>query len=153
MHGTEHKTFSLHLTAWLAPLLFLLAAVAAPVVSAKTSNAWPNHVWENSSDTARYECPSTNHSAPYESVGFIGQMHRHITTKTHIATGYAGGPTAISARRIEIPSVFQQPRIRDAHPAANHFGRDPPVQLPLNPRYDSDTQYDPTPGRVERGRS
>ena len=58
MHGIEHRTFSLRITAWLAPLLFLLVAVAAPVVSAKTSNAWPNRVWEN--------CVGTGQSRPIQ---------------------------------------------------------------------------------------
>ena len=127
----------------LAPALFLLAALIALAsglvgpasASAKTLGSPPNRVWKNCVGTVRYE-----------SVGFIGQMHRHIATKAHIATGYAGSPTAIPARHTVVPTTPQQPHASRVRAATKHFGRDPSVRFQSNTRYDSDTQYDPSPG-------
>ena len=98
MKGIEEKVRSMTLGASkhsaLVLALFLLAALIALAsglvgpasASAIAVGAPPNRVWKNWVGTARYEF-----------VGFIGQMHRHTTTETHIAIGYAGTPSVTSA--------------------------------------------------------
>ena len=142
MKGIEEKVRSMTLGASkhsaLVLALFLLAALIALAsglvgpasASAIAVGAPPNRVWKNWVGTARYEF-----------VGFIGQIYRHATTETHIATGYAGSPTAIPARRTVTPTTPQQPHASPVRAEANHFGRDPPVQLPLHPRYDGNSNY------------
>ena len=84
--GTKHRASALALF----PLAALIALASVPVgpasASAKAVCAPPNFVLENWVGTARYEF-----------VGFIGQIYRHTTTETHIATGYAGTPSVTSA--------------------------------------------------------
>ena len=103
-HRYAVLSWALFMLAVVVALVSGFAALAAPVgASAKAIGARPNRVWENCVATARYERPSTNYSVRYESVGFIGQIHRHTATKLHIATGYAGGPMRIpkgSDRRV-----------------------------------------------------
>ena len=98
MKGIEEKvrsmTFGASKHSALVLALFLLAALIALAsglvgpasASAIAVGAPPNRVWKNWVGTARYEF-----------VGFIGQMHRHTTTETHIAIGYAGTPSVTSA--------------------------------------------------------
>ena len=126
----------------LLALVFCLARLVGPsCASAKTLGAVQSRVWENYGSAIRFEFRNTICSAQQEHLTLIGQIQWQATTRTHITSGSAGGATAIPARRIEIPSTFQQLVIYPIHPTASHFGRDPPVQLTLNPRYDRNTRY------------
>ncbi len=126
----------------LLALVFCLARLVGPsCASAKTLGAVQSRVRENCGSAARQKFHNTVRPAQREHLAFIGQIQWQATTRTHITSGSAGGATAIPARRIEIPSTFQQLVIYPIHPTASHFGRDPPVQLTLNPRYDRNTRY------------
>ncbi len=136
----------------LSPTFFLLAVVVALVsgvaalasptsVSANALCTPQNRVWGNCGSATRQKFRNTVRPAQREHLAFIGQIQWQATTRTHITSGFAGGATAIPARRIEIPSTFQQLVIYPIRPTASHFGRDPPVQLTLNPRYNRSTRY------------
>ncbi len=126
----------------LLALVFCLARLVGPsCASAKTLGAVQSRVRENCGSAARQKFRNTVRPAQQEHLTLIGQIQWQATTRTHITSGSAGGATAIPARRIEIPSTFQQLVIYPIHPTASHFGRDPPVQLTLNPRYDRSTRY------------
>ena len=141
----------------LSPTFFLLAVVVALVsglaalagptsVSAKALCTPPNRAWGNCGSATRQKFRNTVCPAQQEHLTLIGQIQWQATTKTQIAPGSADGATAIPVRHIEILSTFRQLVIYPTHPTANHFGRDPPVQLQLNPWYESNTQYDPAAG-------
>ena len=137
------------LAAWMAPLLSILFAIAAPAASAIPVH-WNRTVQSRAAATPIVPAKSGAQNAGYlNRYGWsacIGKSDAPGARQNRIATGLVLGTYVPGVSCTAYPAQYGQQTIVSVRPANSHFGRDPPVRLQPSTVYDGSTRYDGTSG-------